>query len=184
MWRHGREGGESEPLPGGDMVQLQTKLLGGRSRAMALTIEVGLVLLGIAAVVAGGAFLVRGAIELATTAGISQTVIGLTVVAIGTSLPELATSLVAAYRRQSDIAYGNVVGSTIFNILGIGGVTALTVPVEVPQHILLIDLPIMIAVIVLMAIFVATGSRITRGEGAVLITGYGAYLASLAALAP
>lgn len=141
--------------------------------------EAALFLVGLGATVLGGRLLVDGAIDLAEYAGVSDTVIGLTIVAVGTSLPELATSLVAAVRRHSDLAYGNIVGSNVFNVLGIAGITAATVPFEVPREVLVFDIPVMIGVIVLMAIFAATGSRLTRAEGAVLLLGYGAYLTVL-----
>lgn len=144
-----------------------------------LLYEIALVVGGIAGVVAGGHLLVKGAIDLAAHAGISETVIGLTIVAVGTSLPELATSIVAAIRRQPEICYGNIVGSNIFNIFGIAGVTALTVPLPVPDDILYFDLPVMIGVCIVMSIFAATGARLTRSEGAVLLAGYGLYLVTI-----
>jgi len=138
--------------------------------------EVGLVLAGLAGLILGGRLLVDGAVSLAELAGVSDTVIGLTVVAVGTSLPELATSFVAAMKRQSDIAYGNIVGSNIFNVLGIAGVTALSRPIAVPDSIISFDIPVMIGVTILMAVFAATGARFSRAEGAVLLGGYAAYL--------
>ena len=81
--------------------------------------------------VIGARFLVDSAVEIATTFGISQAVIGLTIVAVGTSLPELATSVIAAYRKHTEIAVGNVVGSNVFNIFGILGITALVSPIPV-----------------------------------------------------
>jgi len=164
MWRQNRTGPES-----GEFAPVKS---GWRF----VVLETSLVVAGIAGVVFGGHLLVRGAIDLAAHAGISETVIGLTIVAVGTSLPELATSLVAAIRGQQDICYGNIVGSNIFNVLGIAGVTALTKPVPVPGDILYFDLPVMIAVCLVMSIFSATGARLTRGEGAILLAGYGVYL--------
>jgi len=108
--------------------------------------------------------------------GISETVIGLTIVAIGTSMPELVTSLIAAFKRQGDVAFGNIVGSNIYNILGIGGATALIAPGPVPTEIIRFDNLVMIAVTLLLMLFAATGLRIGRREGAVLVTGYAAYL--------
>lgn len=143
---------------------------------LAISREIGLVLAGLAGLVAGGRLLVDGAVSLAETAGVSDAVIGLTVVAVGTSLPELATSFVAALRRQSDIAYGNIVGSNIFNVLGIAGVTALTQPIAVPAAIISFDIPVMIGVTVLMTVFAVTGTRFSRAEGALLLCGYAAYL--------
>lgn len=134
---------------------------------------------GLALVVFGGRLLVDGAVALARTFGISETVIGLTIVAMGTSAPELATSVVAAFRRHSDVAFGNVVGSNIYNILGIAGVTALVAPTEVPDEIVRFDNPVMVLVTLMMFGFAWTGLRIGRREGGLLLAGYVAYLALL-----
>ncbi len=125
---------------------------------------------------AGGWLLVEGATDLARAFGVSETVIGLTVVAVGTSLPELVTSVVAALRRQADVAFGNIIGSNIYNVLGIGGVTGLVAPVAIPPEIASFDLPIMVGITALMLVFAFTGRAIVRWEGAALIAGYGAYL--------
>ncbi|MFW5834461.1 MAG: calcium/sodium antiporter, partial [Pseudomonadota bacterium] len=101
---------------------------------------------GLAALMVGADLLVEGAVGIARSLGISEAFIGLTVVAVGTSLPELATSLIAAFRRHSEIAIGNVVGSNIFNVLGILGATALIAPIPVAPRFLAFDLPVMIAV--------------------------------------
>jgi cation:H+ antiporter len=92
----------------------------------------------------GAKLLVEGAIELAAAAGISETVVGLTVVAVGTSLPELTVSLVAAFRREADVAFGNIVGSNIYNVLGILGITALVTPITVPPEIIAFDIWVML----------------------------------------
>ena len=134
---------------------------------------------GLALVVFGGKFLVEGAVSLARGFGISETVIGLTIVAIGTSMPELVTSVVAGLKRQTDVAFGNIIGSNIYNILGIGGATALIAPSEVPSLIISFDNPVMIGVSVIFVIFAATGLRIGRREGAVLLGGYLIYLYAL-----
>jgi cation:H+ antiporter len=131
---------------------------------------------GIALLAFGGRMLVEAAVLLANDLGVSDTVIGLTVVAVGTSLPELATSVVAAFRRQSDIAFGNVVGSNIFNVLGIGGLTGLLVSGEIPSRLAMIDFPIMLGVTALLVVVAATGRRIGRVEGAMLVTAFGVYL--------
>ena len=130
---------------------------------------------GLVLVVLGGTFLVDGAVKIAQSFGISETVIGLTIVAIGTSLPELVTSVLAAIRRQGDVAFGNIVGSNIYNILGIGGATALIAPGEVPAEIATFDNLVMIGVSVLLVAFAWTGLRIARWEGAALLLGYIAY---------
>lgn len=101
---------------------------------------------GLIAVLAGARFLVDGAIVVANEAGISETVIGITVVAIGTSLPELATTIVAAVRRHSDVALGNIIGSNIFNTLGILGTVSLVTPLPIPAEVMSADLWIMVVV--------------------------------------
>jgi cation:H+ antiporter len=131
---------------------------------------------GLAMVVLGGRLLVDGAIGMALALGIPETVIGLTIVAVGTSLPELVTSVIAAIRRQSDMALGNVLGSNLYNILGILGVTALASPTIVPPEIARFDSLVMVAVSAALLVFAWTGLRIGRREGAVLLAGYAAYL--------
>ena len=131
---------------------------------------------GLALVVAGGSLLVDGAVALARGFGVSETVIGLTIVAIGTSMPELVTSVIAALKRQGDVAFGNIVGSNIYNVLGIGGTTALIAPSVVPEELVRFDAPIMIGVSALLVLFAATGLRIARREGAVLVAGYASYV--------
>lgn len=145
-----------------------------------LAIGVGASIAGLLLLVAGAYLLVGGAIELARDFGISETIIGLTVVAIGTSLPELATSVVAAARGQSDVAFGNVVGSSIYNILGILGVTALVQPIPMPIEIVAFDIWVMLGSSVLLVMFAMTGWRINRWEGAVFFGAYGVYIAWLA----
>lgn len=130
---------------------------------------------GLVLVVTGGSFLVAGAVALALGFGVSETVVGLTIVAVGTSMPELVTSVIAALKRQGDVAFGNVVGSNIYNILGIGGATALIAPSTVPSEIVGFDAPVMVAVSLLLLVFAATGLRIGRREGAILVAGYVAY---------
>ena len=131
---------------------------------------------GIAGVVFGASLLVGSAIEIAQAAGLSEAVIGLTLVAVGTSLPELVTSVMAAIRRHGDVAFGNVVGSNIFNILGIAGATAVVSPLSVPEQIVRFDTWVMLGAAVLLAIFAVTGWRVSRREGAVFLGLYVAYL--------
>ncbi|UMA65144.1 calcium/sodium antiporter [Roseivivax marinus] len=141
-----------------------------------LAVPLGLAVGGLLMVVFGGSLLVSGAVALAESFGIPETVIGLTIVAIGTSMPELVTSIVAAVKRQSDVAFGNIVGSNIYNILGIGGATALIAPGPVPEGIAAFDALLMVGVSVALVAFAATGLRIVRWEGAILLAGYGAYV--------
>jgi cation:H+ antiporter len=134
---------------------------------------------GLALLAGGGQLLVVSAVNLAVDLGISEAVIGLTIVAIGTSLPELATSLLAARRGESGIAFGNVLGSNIFNVLGIGGLTAILSQGDVPTRIIVLDFPTMLAATGLLLIVAATGRRIGKVEGGVLVVLFCAYLASM-----
>jgi len=131
---------------------------------------------GLVLVVFGGKFLVDGAVAMARGFGVSETVIGLTIVAVGTSMPELVTSVTAGFKRQTDVAFGNIVGSNIYNILGIGGTTAILAPGAVPQGIISFDNLVMIAVSIVFVAFAFTGRRIGRLEGGILLAGYGAYI--------
>lgn len=127
-----------------------------------------LVSIGLSLLVAGGHLLVAGAVQLATGLGVSEAVIGLTIVAVGTSLPELATSAVASFRGHGDIAIGNVVGSNIFNILGILGVTATVHPLQL-GNVSWLDLGLMVVLAVVLIPLLVTRSRLDRWEGAVLL---------------
>lgn len=131
---------------------------------------------GLLILVAGGNLLVAGAIGIARVAGISETVIGLSIVAIGTSLPELATSVIAALRKHGDVALGNVLGSSLYNILGVGGMTAILSPTFIPPHIARFDNFVMVASAAVLLLFAAMGRRIGRAQGAALLASYGAYL--------
>lgn len=143
--------------------------------------NVGLVVLGLALLIAGARLLVDSAVVFATALGISPLVIGLTVVAAGTSLPELATSIAATVRGQRDIAVGNVVGSNIFNILFVLGTTAAIAPdsLRVAPSTLTFDLPFMIAVAAACLPIFFTGYTIERWEGFVFLLFYVAYTAYL-----
>ncbi|MBQ0803683.1 MAG: calcium/sodium antiporter [Sulfitobacter sp.] len=134
------------------------------------------IIAGLVALVLGARFLVDGAVSIARDAGLSEAFIGLTIVAVGTSLPELATSVVAAFRRQSEIAIGNVIGSNIFNVLGILGVTAVIKPIPVADRFVSFDLPVMIAVSLLITALLLKRAVIGRRTGAVLLLGYAAYV--------
>lgn len=131
---------------------------------------------GLVALMVGARFLVDGAVSIARDYGISEAFIGLTIVAVGTSLPELATSLIAAFRRQSEIAIGNIVGSNIFNVLGILGVTALIAPIPVASRFLTFDLPVMIGVSLILTALLLTRPVIGRGIGVAMLAGYVAYV--------
>lgn len=138
-----------------------------------------MVVAGLGAAIFGARLLVQGAIVLADAAGLSESVIGLTVVAVGTSLPELITCLVAVWKKHPDVALGNVVGSNIYNLLGILGLTAMIHPVDVPAEIARIDVWVLVAVTALLLVQLRSGWKISRAEGFVLVALYIAYTAFL-----
>ncbi len=148
---------------------------GGAPGRAAWLRNVGAVVVGVAALAVGASLLVRGSVSLARTWGVSETVIGLTIVAAGTSTPELVTSLVAAFRGRDDVAVANVVGSNVFNALGIGGITALVHPVPVPPEVVARDDWWMIGTSAALFPLMRSGMRITRLEGAVLLAAFVAY---------
>lgn len=120
----------------------------------------------------GSTLLIQGAVSIAEAAGIPESVIGLTLVAFGTSLPEIVTSLVALIRKHADVAIGNVLGSNMFNLLGVGGITALVAPIPVPDRMLAVDFPIMIAAVVVLAPFMIWRLHFGRAAGIVFLTAY------------
>lgn len=137
---------------------------------------------GMGLLVLGANLLVRGATEMAQGLGVSDTVIGLTVVAIGTSLPELATSIMAALKKQSDVALGNVIGSNIFNILSILGITSIVKSIPVPQEIMNFDLWVMVGASAALLAFAYTGRNISRIEGGLLLMAYTTYIGAVAVM--
>lgn len=144
-------------------------------------INLGYLIAGLVLLVMGSRLLVSGAVDLATLLGLSELVIGLTVIAAGTSLPELATSAVAAWRGERDIAVGNIVGSNLFNLLAVLGVTALVSPQAVPvaAAALWFDFPVMLAVMIACLPIFYAGYRIGRWEGLMLFAYYLAYMSYL-----
>ncbi|OBV10094.1 calcium/sodium antiporter [Erythrobacter dokdonensis] len=140
----------------------------------------GMILAGLAAAIFGARLLVDGAVVLAAAAGVSQSVIGLTVVAIGTSLPELIACVVAVFRKHGDVALGNVVGSNIYNLCGILGVTATIHPIAVPAEIARIDIWVLAGVTMLLIVQLRSGWKLSRLEAALLLVLYAAYTTFLA----
>jgi len=134
-----------------------------------------LITLGLGGIVLGGHLMVEASIDFALAFGVSHAVIGLTVVAVGTSLPELATSVVAGMRGQGDIAVGNIIGSNIFNILGIVGVTATVTPLT-RGAVDWTSLAVMLGAAVVLLPLMLTQHRLARSEGAGLLLGYAAYI--------
>ncbi len=142
----------------------------------AVGVPLVIALAGLAIVILGGRLMVEGAIGLARNYGLSETLIGLTIVAVGTSLPELVTCVIAALRKQSEVAIGNILGSNIYNILGIGGATALLAPTIMPPELVRFDLFVMLAATLALLFFARSGMRIGRTEGAVLLGSYILYI--------
>lgn len=153
-----------------DVDEIEGAALGARWKQIILWLVLGLVLLPV-----GADLLVRGATDIARAFGVTEVVIGLTLVAIGTSLPELAASVAAALRGRSDMALGNVVGSNIFNILSILGVTALFAPLPIPPELMRFDLWVMLASSALLAPFLFRALTIGRVTGALFLAAYAAY---------
>ena len=149
------------------------------SRRRELVVAVGLVVAGFALLVVGSRWLVDGAVGIARLAGVTERVIGLTIVAAGTGMPELATSLVAARRKQTAVAVANMIGSNIFNILGILGVTALLQPIPISPAMVASDVWWMIGTSLLLYPLLWSGMRIRRAEGALLVGAYVVYVALL-----
>lgn len=135
----------------------------------------GVFVIGLLLTFAGAHFLVNGSVDLAMYFGISETIIGLTIVAIGTSMPELVASAMAALKKNTDIAYGNIIGSNIYNVLGIMGVTAILHPFEIPEQIFGFDIWVMLGATALLMVFSAHKWMISRWKGAVFLGGYALY---------
>ena len=173
-WRHERQSRDPEAER---QEQIASDIPAGtQSLAAALVLAA----LGIGLTMLGAKLLVDGAIDLARGWGVSETVIGLSIVAVGTSLPELVASVIAALRRHGGVALGNVIGSNIYNILGILGVTAAVHPIAIPPEIARLDIWVLLAVTALLIVFLRSGWTLQRWEGAVFLAGYGCYVGYLA----
>lgn len=139
----------------------------------------GLVVLGCVGLYFGADWFIQGAVGIAESFGISEHVIGVTVVAFGTSIPELAASAVAAYRKETDISIGNLVGSNIFNILCVLGITATTTELPVQDNVISFDMPWMLGIAALLLPLMLAGRKVGRAKGALLFAYYVAYVAFL-----
>ena len=160
--------------PSGELHQAEAEELSTVPMSVLWTAIV--VLLGLLLLIAGSQVLLIGAIGIAAYFGVPEAVVGLTLVAVGTSLPELSISVIAAIRRHADVAVGNILGSNIFNLLGILGVSALLQPLPVHPRILHFDQWVMLGTSLLLLLFLYTGRRLSRAEGGVLLVGYGIYV--------
>lgn len=147
----------------------------GLKSKLGIPVSIVLMIAGLGLLILGANLFVQSAVAIAKMFNVSDAIIGLTIVAIGTSLPELITSIVAAYKKESDIAIGNVVGSNIFNILGILGITALIIPIS-SAGISYIDLGVMLFTAIILFPLSRTGFSISRAEGVLLLAGYAGYI--------
>ena len=147
---------------------------------LSLPMAILAVILGVGLLVVGADLFIDGAVQGARLFGISETTIGLTLVAFGTSAPELATSVVAAFRKHSDIALGNVVGSSIFNIAAILGVSGLISPLTIEDKLIAFDIPILLFTTIALLILLKHAHKISRAWGVVFCLGYTAYIAAQA----
>ena len=147
----------------------------GLKSKLGVPVSIVLMLAGLGLLILGANLFVQSAVAIAKMFNVSDAIIGLTIVAIGTSLPELITSIVASYKKEADIAIGNVVGSNIFNILGILGITALIIPIS-SVGLGYVDLGVMLFTAIILFPLSRTGFSISRFEGAILLVGYAGYI--------
>ncbi|MCL2744796.1 MAG: calcium/sodium antiporter, partial [Planctomycetaceae bacterium] len=173
---------EEEVLP--DAENSYAKVSGWKN----IGINLALIAVGLAMLVAGADMMVQGSVKIAQMMEVSELIIALTILAIGTSLPELMISTMAALKGKSDIAVGNIVGTNIFNILGVLGIATIfsggnaVGGLLVSKRVLHFDMPVMILMTLFCIVICFTGRRITRGEGIFLLICYAAYLAALCVL--
>jgi cation:H+ antiporter len=160
--------------PSGELHQAEAEELSSAPKSVLWTVIA--VALGLLFLIAGSQVLLVGAVGLAEYYDVPEAVIGVTLVAVGTSLPELSISVVAAIRGHADVAIGNILGSNIFNILGILGVASLLQPLPVHARILQFDQWVMLGTSVLLLLFLYTGRCLSRFEGLMLLIGYGLYV--------
>ena len=160
--------------PSAELHEAEAKELTSLPRSPATTILA--IVFGLLMLIGGARVLLIGAVGIAQAFGVSEAVIGLTIVAVGTSLPELSVSVIAAFRKHADVAVGNILGSNIFNLLGILGISALLQPLQVHERVFRFDQWVLLGTAVLILLFLYTGRRLTRLEGATLLAGYGLYL--------
>lgn len=174
-----RAGPDQAPLMAVAARELEEELTPARRLSPALSIVLALV--GLTMLFFGSGWMVGGSVVIAGALGVSETVIGLSLVAIGTSVPELSLSVIAALRKQPDIAVGNVLGSNIFNVLCVLGVSSLVspVPLPVPPEVMARDVWVMLGVSVACLPILGPGRRVSRWEGALLLGLYGAYIGSV-----
>lgn len=155
--------------------EIDSEFSEGLKSKLGIPVSIVLMIAGLGLLILGANLFVQSAVAIAKMFNVSDAIIGLTIVAIGTSLPELITSIVASYKKEADIAIGNVVGSNVFNILGILGITALIIPIS-SVGISYIDLGVMLVTAIILFPLSRTGFSISRMEGALLLAGYAGYI--------
>jgi cation:H+ antiporter len=158
---------------------LEEMRLPSKSTGANLGLGFGIAAAGIGTLVLGSHWLIEGAVDVAMSYGISEAVIGLSLVAVGTSLPELATAIVAALRRHSDVALGNVLGSNVFNVFAILGAASIIEPIPFNPEILAVDVWICLAATLLVGVLLGSEKRLSRSEGSLLLAAYVGYIAYL-----
>ena len=161
--------------PSADLHKAEAKEVSSVPKSTLWTIV--MVITGLLLLIGGSQVLLKGAVGIAEYFGVSQAVIGLTLVAVGTSLPELSISVIAALRKHADVAVGNVLGSNIFNLLGILGVSAFLQPLPVHARVLQFDQWVMLGASLLLLLLLYTGRRLSRIEGGLLLFAYVVYIA-------
>ena len=155
--------------------EIESEFSEGLKSKLGIPLSIIFMFVGLGLLVLGANLFVQSAVAIAKMFNVSDAIIGLTIVAIGTSLPELITSIVASYKKEADIAIGNVVGSNVFNILGILGITALIIPIS-SVGISYIDLGVMLVTAIILFPLSRSGFSISRMEGALLLAGYAGYI--------
>ena len=180
-FRAGRHGEPGQEQRAGEEVRSTLAIAPVPKFLDRVPVNVAFILAGLAFLLFGSRWFVDSAVEIASARGLSERVVGLTIVSAGTSLPELVTSIVAARRRNPDIVLGNVIGSNVFNVLGVLGVSSLVRPQEVAAGMLAIDVPLMVLATVCLLPVIRSGGRISRLEGGLFAAAYGVYLAWLLA---
>ena len=169
-WWDSRQAGPAAALHGEEAAEVSVVL------PQRIWLLITAMVVGLAALIGGSRLAVTGATALARDAGISEEIIGITLVAIGTSLPELATAIMAAKRGHTDVCIGNIIGSNIFNLLGIAGAAAIVTPLSFELEIIKYDLWALLAVTGILIAFMLTGRRIERWEGVGLLILYVGYV--------
>jgi cation:H+ antiporter len=162
---------------GGGVIEAEAQFAERNFRLdIATLMDLSVIAAGLLLLAFGGDLLVRACADAARMMGFSETFIGLTIVAIGTSAPELVVSILAALKRETDVAVGNIIGSNIFNVMAVLGITSVLIPIPIDPGLASFDIWIMLGATVLLVLTAASHHRITRAEGVMLLAAYAAYI--------